>query len=80
MIRRKKKSRSGTPTTLNADRGRPMVTLTLSPEGLYELDRQRGTQPRGAYVESLLARRSARFSTGDDLTFADTAKGPVTKF
>jgi hypothetical protein len=49
-----KPSRSGTPTMHNAERGRPMVMLTLSPEGLAELDAQRGAQSRGVYVELLL--------------------------
>ena len=57
--------RSGTPTTSNAQRGRPMVTITLAPAGLAELDTQRlagfaqlpGRRPlsRGEYVELLLA-------------------------
>lgn len=41
-------------TMPNAERGRPMVTLTMSHEGLAELERQRGVTPRGAYVEQLL--------------------------
>jgi len=43
-------------TMLNAQRGRPMVTLTLSPWGLTELDAQRGELSRGAYLELLLDR------------------------
>jgi hypothetical protein len=48
-------SRSGTPTTPNDRRGRPMVTITLSPEGLAELDKRRGDVPRGTFVEWLLS-------------------------
>lgn len=53
-----------TNTKTNAHRGRPMVTITLSPAGLAELDRRRlaeflnlpGTRPlgRGEYIEMLL--------------------------
>jgi predicted transcriptional regulator len=53
-------SRSGTPTTPNAKRTRPMVTLTLSPEALARLEaiaEARGTTKSGA-VEQLI--RNAR--------------------
>ena len=53
-------SRSGTPTTPNAKRARPMVTLTLSPEAvarLEEIAKARGTTKSGA-VEQLI--RNAR--------------------
>lgn len=53
-------SRSGTPTTTNAKRKRPMVHLTLSPEALARLDaiaKARGTTKSGA-VEQLI--RNAR--------------------
>ena len=53
-------SRSGAPTTPNAKRTRPMVTLTLSPEALARLDAiatERG-QSRSGAVESLI--RNAR--------------------
>ena len=46
--------RSGTPTTANAQRGRPMVTITLSPAGLAELDFRREGSSRGEYIELLL--------------------------
>lgn len=48
------KTRSGTATTPNAKRKRPMVTITLSPAGLARLDRMRGASARGAYIEGLL--------------------------
>ncbi len=62
------KDRSHMPSTAewatmpNAAPGRPMVTLTMSPEGLAELDRMRGDTPRGAYVEQLVqdAKRSKK--------------------
>ena len=52
--------RSGTPTTPNAKRTRPMVTLTLSTEALARLDAisaERG-QSRSRAVEALI--RNAR--------------------
>lgn len=52
--------RSGTPTTTNANRKRPMVHLTLSPEAvarLEEIAKARGTTKSGA-VEQLI--RNAR--------------------
>jgi hypothetical protein len=52
----KSRSRSGTPTTLNADRKRPMVTITLSPEALAKLNSialARG-QSRSGAVEALI--------------------------
>ncbi len=53
-------SRSGTPTTPNAQRKPPMVTLTLSPEALARLDEiaaERG-QSRSGAIEALI--RNAR--------------------
>lgn len=49
-------------TMPNTERGRPMVTITLSIEGKAELDRQRHDMPRGAYIEQLLqdAKRSKK--------------------
>jgi hypothetical protein len=41
-------------TMPNEERGRPMMTITLSPEGKAELDRMRGKMSRGAYIEQLL--------------------------
>ena len=55
-------SRSGTPTTRNEDRKRPMVTLTLSREALARLDAiatERG-QSRSGAVEQLV--RNARLA------------------
>lgn len=55
--------RSGTPTTPNVSRKRPMVTLTLSPEALARLDAiaaERG-QSRSGAVEQLV--RNARLGT-----------------
>lgn len=62
------KDRSHMPSTEdwatmpNEDRGRPMVTITMSPEGKAELDRMRGVTSRGAYIEQLLqdAKRSKK--------------------
>jgi hypothetical protein len=57
--------RSGTPTTPNAKRTRPMVTLTLSHEALARLDAiasERG-QTRSGAVEQLV--RNARLRVGD---------------
>jgi ribbon-helix-helix CopG family protein len=53
-------SRSGTPTTHNARRTRPMVTFTLSPEALTRLDSLRAErgQTRSGAVEALI--RNAR--------------------
>jgi hypothetical protein len=59
------RSRSGTPTTPNARRTHPMVTLTLSPEALGRLDairRERG-QTRSGAVEALI--RNARVTGGN---------------
>ena len=56
-------TRSGTPTTPNGQRKRPMVTLTLSPEALTCLDAiaaERG-QTRSGAVEQLV--RNARTRT-----------------
>ena len=56
-------SRSGTPTTPNGQRKRPMITLTLSPEALARLDAiaaERG-QTRSGAVEQLV--RNARVRT-----------------
>ena len=53
-------TRSGTPTTPNERRRRPMITLTLSPEALARLDAlaaERG-QTRSGAVEQLV--RNAR--------------------
>lgn len=49
-------TRSGTPTTSNAKRTRPMVTLTLSPEALSRLDAVRAErgQTRSGAVEQLI--------------------------
>jgi hypothetical protein len=46
----------------NEERGRPMMTITMSPEGKAELDRMRGVTSRGAYIEQLLqdAKRSKK--------------------
>ena len=55
-------SRSGTPTTPNAKRSRPMVTITMSPEALARLDdiaAERG-QTRSAAVEALVRHASVR--------------------
>jgi Ribbon-helix-helix protein, copG family len=55
-------TRSGTPTTPNAGRKRPMVTLTLSPEAIARLDAiadHRG-QTRSGAVEQLI--RNARLA------------------
>ena len=49
-------TRSGTPTTLNARRTRPMVTITLSPDAIARLDEiaaARG-QTRSGAVEQLI--------------------------
>jgi DNA-binding TFAR19-related protein (PDSD5 family) len=57
-------SRSGTTTTPNANRTRPMVTLTLSHEALARLDAiaaERG-QSRSGAVEQLI--RNARTGRG----------------
>lgn len=57
-------TRSGTPTTHNGSRKRPMVTITLSPEALARLDaiaKERG-QSRSGAVEQLV--RNARLSSG----------------
>lgn len=54
-------SRSGTPTTPNAGRKRPMVHVTLLPEALARLDaiaRERG-QTRSGAIEQLV-RNAAR--------------------
>lgn len=51
-------SRSGTATTPNESRKRPMVTLTLSPEALAKLDElaaARG-QTRSGAVEEMIRR------------------------
>ncbi len=51
-------SRSGTPTTPNGARKRPMVTITLSPDAIARLDEiasARGTTRSGA-VEQLIRR------------------------
>lgn len=56
-------TRSGTPTTPNTKRTRPMVTLTLSPEALARLDviaSERG-QTRSGCVEQMI--RNARSAT-----------------
>ena len=56
-------TRSGTPTTPNGRRKRPMVPLTLSPEALARLDdlaAERG-QTRSGAVEALI--RNARVRT-----------------
>lgn len=55
-------TRSGTATTPNAKRSRPMVTITLSPEALARLDeiaRERG-QSRSGAVEQLIRRARLR--------------------
>lgn len=52
------RSRSGTPTTPNAARKRPMVMITLSREALAKLDdlaRARG-QSRSGAVEAMITR------------------------
>jgi hypothetical protein len=62
----KPKDRSQMPSTAtwatmpNAERGRPMVTMTMSAEGLAELDRRRGATPRGTFVEQLLERKRSK--------------------
>jgi Ribbon-helix-helix protein, copG family len=51
-------TRSGTPTTPNSKRHRPMVTITLAPETLERLDaiaRQRGLSRSGT-IEALVRR------------------------
>ena len=51
-------TRSGTPTTPNAKRRRPMVVLTLSPEAIAKLDQiaaKRG-QSRSGAVEAMVMR------------------------
>jgi hypothetical protein len=52
----KRKTTSGTPTTPNEQRHRPNVAVTMSREGLAELD-ARAAQAglgRGAFIEQLL--------------------------
>lgn len=59
------KRRSGTPTTPNAKRTKPMVTITLSTEALARLDAiasERG-QSRSGAVEALV--RNARLRESD---------------
>jgi len=59
-----RKTRSGTPTTPNSKRTRPMVTLTLSREALARLDAiaaERG-QTRSGAVEQLV--RNVRVARG----------------
>jgi hypothetical protein len=58
------RSRSGTPTTPNAKRARPLVHLSLSPEAIARLDAiasERG-QTRSGAVEQLV--RNARVARG----------------
>lgn len=65
-VRDRDRRRSGTPTTPNAKRTRPMVTLTLSSEALARLDAialERG-QSRSGAVEALV--RNARMRTTDE--------------
>jgi hypothetical protein len=53
-------SRSGTPTTLNTARKRPMVTLSLSPEAISKLEtlaKKRGTSKSGLVERLILAAR-----------------------
>jgi hypothetical protein len=63
------KDRSHMPSTAtwatmpNAERGRPMVTMTMSADGLAELDRRRGATPRGAFVEQLLQKKRSKTSS-----------------
>lgn len=47
-------------TTPNTRRKRPMVMITISPDGLAELDAQRGDKSRGKYVEAMLAARKKK--------------------
>jgi hypothetical protein len=60
------KDRSHMPSTAtwatmpNDERKRPMVTMTMSAEGLAELDRRRGDTPRGAYIEQLLEKKRTK--------------------
>jgi hypothetical protein len=60
------KDRSHMPSTAtwatmpNAERARPMGTITMSPENWAELDRARGATPRGAYIEQLLEKRRSK--------------------
>lgn len=56
-------------TTPNTRRKRPMVTITLSPEGLARLDRLRGSSARGAYIEGVLVAAEVL-----DLAEADSKK------
>jgi hypothetical protein len=50
---------SGTPTTLNDSRKRPMVTLTLSPEAIARLAKLAEGSSRSAVVERLVMRARA---------------------
>lgn len=55
-------NRSGTPTTTNDARKRPMVTITLSPEALERLDElaEAAEQGRSGMVEELIFRAKLR--------------------
>jgi hypothetical protein len=54
-------SRSGTPTTPNAARKRPMKMITLSPEALGKLDRlaKESGESQSGVVERLILRARA---------------------
>lgn len=56
LVRKSDAVRVDWTSTPNARRKRPMVMITISPEGLEALDRLRGAEPRGAYIEALLSR------------------------
>ena len=63
------KDRSHMPSTANwatmpnAERRRPMGTITMSPESWAELDRVRGTTSRSAYIEQLLEKKRSKKTT-----------------
>lgn len=61
-------TRSGTPTTPNARRTRPMITITLSPEAIERLDAIRSAlgQTRSGAIDQMIRRTKIPSAPGTE--------------
>lgn len=63
-------------STPNALRKRKQIHVTMSPEGIAELDAQRGNASRGAFIEELVGRMVKVWSVdGTKLSRKNRPKG-----
>lgn len=59
--KRKRSGPPGTPTMSNDERGRQMLTITLSQKALAALDEMAPTRGRSGLIDAMILREYARF-------------------